>query len=29
MTEQQDLIYDWNKGGIADHKGVVHIQFDD
>jgi 2-isopropylmalate synthase len=30
MTEtQQELIYDWNKGGIADLKGVVHIQFDD
>lgn len=29
MTAQQDLIYDWNKGGIADLKGVVHIEFDD
>jgi 2-isopropylmalate synthase len=28
-SEQQELIYDWNKGGIVDMKGVVKIEFDD
>jgi 2-isopropylmalate synthase len=29
IPQQQDLVYDWNKGGIVDMKGVVHIEFDD
>ncbi len=29
LPQQQDLIYDWNKGGIVDMKGVVNIEFDD
>ena len=29
IPQHQDLIYDWNKGGIVDMKGVVHIEFDD
>src|SRR5512140_180016 len=29
IETHKELIYDWNKGGIADLKGVVHIQFDD
>jgi 2-isopropylmalate synthase len=29
IPEHQDLIYDWNKGGLIDLKGVVHIEFDD
>jgi isopropylmalate/homocitrate/citramalate synthase len=29
VETHKELIYDWNKGGIADLKGVVHIQFDD
>ena len=29
MPQQQDLIFDWNKGGIVDLKGVVHVEFDD
>ena len=24
-----NLIYDWNQGGLVDLKGVVHIEFDD
>lgn len=29
IPQEQELIYDWNKGGIVDLKGVVHIEFDD
>ncbi len=29
IPQQQELIYDWNKGGLVDLKGVVHIEFDD
>ena len=29
IPQNQELIYDWNKGGIVDMKGVVHIEFDD
>lgn len=29
IPQHQELIYDWNKGGIVDMKGVVHIEFDD
>jgi len=29
LPQQQDLIYDWNKGGIVDLKGVAHVEFDD
>lgn len=29
VPTQQDMIYDWNKGGLVDLKGVVHIEFDD
>ncbi|MFI5251305.1 MAG: LeuA family protein [Bacteroidota bacterium] len=29
IPKQKDLIYDWNKGGIVDLKGVVHVEFDD
>jgi 2-isopropylmalate synthase len=29
IPEHQELTYDWNKGGLADLKGVVHIEFDD
>lgn len=29
IPAQQELIYDWNKGGLADLKGVVNIEFDD
>lgn len=29
VSPHQELIYDWNKGGLADLKGVVHIEFDD
>ncbi len=28
-SENKNLIYDWNKGGIVDMKGVVRIEFDD
>ncbi len=28
-AQPQNMIYDWNKGGIVDMKGVVHIEFDD
>ena len=24
-----NLIHDWNQGGLVDLKGVVHIEFDD
>lgn len=26
---EHERIYDWNKGGIVDLKGVVHVEFDD
>ena len=29
IPKQQELIYDWNKGGLIDMKGVVHIELDD
>lgn len=29
IPQHQELIYDWNKGGLAELKGVVHIEFDD
>ncbi|MFQ5797430.1 MAG: LeuA family protein [Bacteroidota bacterium] len=29
LPSYQELIYDWNKGGLVDLKGVVHVEFDD
>lgn len=29
ISTTQELIYDWNKGGLVDLKGVVHVEFDD
>ncbi len=29
IPQHQELIHDWNKGGLVDLKGVVHIEFDD
>jgi len=29
LPPHQELIYDWNKGGLIDMKGVVHVEFDD
>ena len=29
LPQNQDLIYDWNKGGLVDMKGVVHVELND